>query len=117
MDEVLTKPLVLEALQAALAKWLPAAAAGPEALAAPQAAQKPVDAARAAALVAEILPLLARNQLDAIDRFRALQEALAGTHAAAEIKETGRLIQALRFDLAQERLRHMAVAHAWEETT
>ena len=67
--------------------------------------------------MAEILPLLEQNELDAIDRFRALQEVLAGTHAAAEINETGRLIQALRFDLALERLRYMAVAYAWEKTT
>jgi hypothetical protein len=102
-------------LKAALAKWLPAAALAADALAAP-AVEKPVDAPRVAALVAEILPLLARNEFDAIDRFRVLQEVLAGTHAAAEIKETGRLVAALRFDLALQRLRRMAAANAWEKT-
>ena len=63
--------------------------------------------------MAEILPLLEQNELDAIDRFRALQEVLAGTHAAAEINETGRLIEALRFDQAMERLRRMAAAYEW----
>ena len=116
MDEVLTKPIALDALQAALAKWLPAAAPSADTLAEPAAAERPVDVPRVAALVAEILPLLARNELDAIDRFRDLQEILAGTHAAAEINETGRLIGALRFDLAAERLRRMAAAYAWEKS-
>ena len=75
-----------------------------------------MDIARVAALVAEILPLLARNEFDAIERFRALQEILAGTHAAEEIKETGRLVAALRFDQAQEHLRRMASAYAWGKT-
>jgi PAS domain S-box-containing protein len=115
MDDVLTKPIALDALKAALAKWLPAAALAADALAAP-AVEKPVDAPRVAALVAEILPLLARNEFDAIDRFRVLQEVLAGTHAAEEIKETGRLVAALRFDQALQRLRRMAAANAWEKT-
>ncbi|MCX7143023.1 MAG: response regulator, partial [Proteobacteria bacterium] len=115
MDDVLTKPIALGALQAALAKWLPAAAPSADAPAAPAAAAKPVDVLRAAALVAEILPLLARNEFDAIERFRALQEILAGTHAAAEINETARLVEALRFDPARERLRRMAAAYAWEK--
>ena len=116
MDGVLTKPVAFDTLQDALAKWLPAAAPSAAALAAPAAAAKPVDVARAAALVAEILPLLARNEFDAIERFRALQEILAGTHAAEEIKETGRLVAALRFDQAQEHLRRMASAYAWGKT-
>ena len=115
MDDVLTKPIALDALKAALAKWLPAAAPSADALAAP-AVEKPVDVLRVAALVAEILPLLARNEFDAIDRFRVLQEVLAGTHAAEEIKETGRLVAALRFDQALQRLRRMAAANAWEKT-
>ena len=116
MDDVLSKPIALDTLQAALAKWLPAAAPTAAAPAALGAAQKPVDVLRVAALVAEILPLLARNEFDAIDRFRALQEILAGTHAAAEINETAGLVEALRFDPARERLRRMAAAYAWEKS-
>jgi PAS domain S-box-containing protein len=116
MDDVLSKPVMFEILKAALAQWLPVAAPTAGAIAAPPDMEKPVDGARAAALVAELLPLLARNEFDAIDRFRALQEALAGTHAAAEINETGCLIETLRFDLALERLRRMAAAYAWEKT-
>jgi CheY-like chemotaxis protein len=115
MDGVLTKPVAFDTLQDALAKWLPAAAPSAAALAAPAAAAKPVDVLRVAALVAEILPLLARNEFDAIERFRALQEILAGTHAAEEINETARLIAALRFDQAQQHLRRMAATYAWEK--
>ena len=62
------------------------------------------------------MPLLARNEFDAIDRFRALQEVVAGTDMAAEINETGRLIKAVRFDQALKRLRRMAADYAWEKT-
>ena len=113
MDDVMTKPIVLGVLKEVLGKWLPAAAG---AVAAPPAQDKPVDVARVATLVEEILPLLAQNKFSAVGRFRALQEVLAGTHAAAEIDETGRLLEDMRFDLASERLHRMAKACGWEKT-
>ena len=112
MDEVLTKPLAFDRLQEMLARWLPAQAA--EVVAAPAAQPKPLDSARVAALVEEILPLLAQNKFDAVGRYRVLQEAVAGTHLAAEIGETGRLLERLLFEPALERLRSMAARYGWE---
>ncbi len=116
MDDVLTKPIAFDALVAALDRWLPATAPAADAPALPAAAGKSVDVARVAALVEELLPLLARNSFDAIGHFRALQEAVAGTALAAEIDETGCLLKTMRFDLALEHLRRMAATYAWEES-
>ena len=118
MDGVLTKPVMFEILKAELAKWLPAAeASGIDAVAMPAVADQPLDVARVAALVEELLPLLAQHMFAAIGRFRALQDAVAGTVMAAEINETARLLEGLHFDLALERLRHLATTHHLDTTT
>jgi hypothetical protein len=106
------------ALKAELAKWLPAADAGDtDAVEAPAVADQPLDGARVAALVEELLPLLAQHMFSARGRFRALQDAVAGTAMAAEINETGQLLEGLHFDLALERLRHLAMTHQLDTTT
>jgi PAS domain S-box-containing protein len=118
MDGVLTKPVMFATLKAELARWLPAADAGDtEAVATPAVADQPLDGARVAALVEELLPLLAQHMFSAIGRFRALQDAVAGTAMAAEINETGQLLEGLHFDLALERLRHLAMTHQLDTTT
>ena len=118
MDGVLTKPVMFEILKAELAKWLPAAeASGIDAVAMPAVADQPLDVARVAALVEELLPLLAQHMFAAIGRFRALQDAVAGTVMAAEINETARLLEGLHFDLALERLRHLATTHHLDTVT
>jgi CheY-like chemotaxis protein len=109
MDEVLSKPVMFKALQAELAKWLPAAA-----LPAPAVAERPLDVARVVAQVAELLPLLEQNMFSAIERFRAVQETIAGTSAAAEFDEAGRLLKGMHFALALERLRPLASTHYWD---
>ena len=114
MDAVLTKPLALKALQSQLAKWLPAVAV--QASAAPAVTDKPVDVWRVAALVDELLPLLAQHKFNAIGRFRDLQEAAAGTRVAAEINEVGRLLGELQFELALEHLRRFAIIHEGNKT-
>ena len=113
MDEVLSKPILFEALQATLAKWLPAlpAAAAP---AAPAGAFKALDVARVAPLVEELLPLLAQNMFEALACFRLLQEAVAGTAMAAETSETGHLLEEFPFDLALQHLREMATTYRLE---
>ena len=118
MDGVLTKPVMFEILKAELAKWLPAAeASGIDAVAMPAVADQPLDVARVAALVEELLPLLAQHMFAAIGRFRALQDAVAGTVMAAEVNEAGKLLEGLHFDLALERLRHLATTHHLDTTT
>jgi len=73
----------------------------------------PADMSRIVALVAEIEPLLAQNKFNALERFKVLQELLAGTAVAEEIAETGRLLAEFRFDLAHERLRRLAAEQGW----
>jgi len=58
--------------------------------------------------------LLAHNQFDAIGRFRALQEAVAGTELAEEIAEAGRALESYQFELALARLRQIMQARSWE---
>jgi CheY-like chemotaxis protein len=118
MDDVLTKPIMFEALATELAKWLPAMEGiGTDAVAPLAVTDQLLDVARVAALVDELLPLLAQNKFDAIDRFRALQEAVAGTIMAAEINETGRLLEGLNFAGVLARLRHLATTYHLEKTT
>jgi PAS domain S-box-containing protein len=117
MDGFLTKPVVFEELRAELARWLPAAEAnGMSDVEAPAVADKPLDMAHVAALVEELLPLLAQHMFAAIGRVSALQDAVAGTVMAAEVNEAGKLLEGLHFDLALERLRHLATTHHLDTT-
>ncbi len=115
MDEVLTKPIDFEALRTTLARWL-LAAPGAGVVAVAPATDRPVDLVRVAALLEELLPLLAKNRFDAIRCFRDLQEAVAGSHATAEVNEIGQLLQEFKFAATLERLRHLAALYQWDKT-
>jgi hypothetical protein len=115
MDGVLTKPVAMDQLQAALAHWLPLAhnsmaAQDP----APVLQHKRVDVAHIRALLADIMPLLASNKFASIACFRQLQDALAGTVLEDDVAQTARLLQEFRFDRVQERLREMAAEQGWD---
>ena len=73
------------------------------------------------ALFRELDALLSQNQFDAVGRFKALQELVAGTEMPAEvvakIAETGKLTAEFRFDLAREHLHQIAVQQGWESKT
>ena len=116
MDEVLSKPVLQGELWAALAKWLAAVPAVLTVAAAPAVARD-VDCAAVIVLLNEILPLLAHNKADAIGRFKALQELVAGTELAPEVADAGLPLQEFRFDLALERLRQMATQYEWSTAT
>ena len=107
MDDVLTKPIVFEALQAMLGRWLPAAA-GATTAAAP-AAELPLDTARVVALVAALLPLLERNKFDALGRFKDLQDAVADTPLALPIAQAGAALQGFQFDVALAQLQGLVL--------
>jgi PAS domain S-box-containing protein len=117
MDAVLTKPIALDALTAILKDYLHSDVAPTQGAVTPARHAKAIDSQRIATLVAELEPLLAEHKYDAIDRFRALQEALATTEVADEIADIGRLVVELRLDSALERLRRIAVANGWRETS
>ncbi len=100
---------------AADAQSLPAPLSAATAVAAP-ATERPPDTARVAALVAELLPLLGANKFDALGRFKALQEAVAGSALAAEIDAAGRLLQGMDFAATLERLRRLATTQGWDKS-
>ena len=79
-------------------------------------ADKPLDMTRVAALVAELLPLLGANKFDALGRFKALQEAVAGSALAAEIDAAGRLLQGMDFAATLECLRRLATTQGWDKS-
>jgi PAS domain S-box-containing protein len=113
MDDVLSKPVLLGALGAALAEWLPVAPV--DAQSAPtQAVQRAVDPAAIIALVNEILPLLAHGKADAIGHFKALQELVAGSELAPQMAEVGLPLKEFHFDLTLDRLREMASKYEWK---
>jgi CheY-like chemotaxis protein len=113
MDDVLSKPVLQSDLWATLAKWLPAAPIAAQ-RAPVLAAQKTADPAAIIALVNEILPLLALGKADALGRFKALQELVAGGDLAPEMVEVGLPLKEFRFDLALDRLRQMASKYKWK---
>lgn len=109
MDEVLSKPVRQVDLWSALAKRLPSASAVLRAAAVGQA----VDPATITALLDEIMPLLAKNKVDAMTHFKVLQDLVAGTELAPEIHQAGLALQEFRFDLTLKRLRRLAIQHQW----
>jgi len=112
MVDFLTKPVALDTLKTVLGRWLPgqAAVAGTVPL---STQVTPADIPHIVALIAEIEPLLAQNKFNALERFKVLQELLAGTAVAEELAETGRLLAEFRFDLAHEHLRRLAAEQGW----
>jgi CheY-like chemotaxis protein len=105
MDAFLTKPIAMEALTEALARWLPKAAAPmPEP---PPAALKMPDAATFNALVRELTPLLEQNKFDAINHFTQLRALTLGTSLDIEVNALEPLLQNMRFDLVLDRLRQI----------
>ena len=100
MDDFLTKPVAIVALQSALKKWLPnQQAVRPGA--------KDIDQAAFIALVLEITPLLEQNQFAAVGRFAKLQALVRGTTLAEDIQALERPLLELRFGQVQEQLKKM----------
>ena len=109
MDDFLTKPIALEALQDALAKWLPAVPQTPARVAVEY---RPLDPQAFAALVGELTPLLEDNKFSAFACFKSLQSLVEGTHLAEQINALVGELQEMRFANVLGRLRqidpHMA---------
>jgi len=115
MDEMMSKPVMQGDLWAVLEKWLPAAPLAPQKVPT-RLDQKSVDPAAISALINELLPMLAQGKADAIDRFKALQELVAGSTLAPELAEVGLPLKKFHFDLARERLDQMASKYEWSAT-
>ncbi len=116
MDEVLSKPVLQGDLCAALAKWLKAVPLALQSTPAPP-VLKAVDPEALIALINELLPMLAQGKADALGRFKALQELVAGSALAPEMAEAGLPLKKFRFDLTLLRLRQMASNYEWKTTS
>jgi CheY-like chemotaxis protein len=115
MDDVLTKPVAMDQLQAALAHWVgchPATVQAQDSTPVP--VYKPVDVAHVRTLLLEIMPLLAHSKFASIACLRQVQDALAGTALEDEVTQIARLLQEFRFDRVQQRLRQLAAQQGWE---
>ncbi len=117
MDGFLTKPIEFEAVRATMSRWLRPPAGAAQTTAGQAKPVKAVDIAQVAALLSELEPLLAERRFDAVTVFRALQKAVADTDAAADIADTGNLINEFSFELALEKLRRIALERGWKDRT
>jgi signal transduction histidine kinase/CheY-like chemotaxis protein len=107
MDDFLPKPVIAADLREKLGRWLPSAAPATETRTAPvsgpQALPGP-ELARVEPLVRELDPMLCEQMFDAVTRFQALREAVAGTQAEAEIERIGHMLSHLDFQGARAAL-------------
>ena len=103
MDEVLTKPVLFDKLQATLAHWLPE-------LVDPERAEKALDIQRVQDLLHELYPMLENNQVDAIARFKHLQEAVTHTRLELPVAQAGAALQNFEFEAALAQLQGIVVA-------
>lgn len=114
MDDFLAKPVAVDTLRSTLEKWLSkglvrAADAPPQIV-----TVKTLDRRRFAALLDEITPLLEQSMFSAIVRFKELRSLAAGTALAGEIGDISKLLEAVRFDLALERVRALQMCSDWK---
>ncbi|MEI6415492.1 MAG: ATP-binding protein, partial [Pseudomonadota bacterium] len=117
MDDFLSKPIMIDALQRVLNRWLGSQPGAVSAATPPPPAAKPVDMPRTLSIIRELIPLLAKNDFDSIECFNVLQETLAGTEAAMAFTDIGRLLDEFNFSLALERLRQILATRGWEDET
>jgi PAS domain S-box-containing protein len=103
MNDFLCKPIALDELKVALARWLPAGAAaqavnpGPKTL-------KPLDMDAFDNLVRELTPLLQENRFAAVGHFKSLQNLVRGTNLEDEFDALAPMLHEMRFDLVLQRL-------------
>ncbi|NEX21674.1 response regulator [Thiorhodococcus mannitoliphagus] len=119
MDDVLTKPLMIDTLTEMLGRWLPKADEPPPEVGGAELSMdavrvEVVDRERVLALVEQLQPLLADHKFDAFACLKALQALFAGTPVAAELDVVSEHLSAFRFDQALEQLRRIVQAQGWE---
>ncbi len=98
MDDFLTKPIGLEALRQALAKWLVVSVGDGHRSEVPQRGAELQDSPHLQGMLDHTRALLALHKYDAIEQFEALQQAAARSTLAAVLGEAAPLVKALRFE-------------------
>jgi signal transduction histidine kinase len=116
MDGFMTKPIAFDQLAQLIGEWLRPVPDTHDEQGEPMAVPV-LDMQRIDDLVGQLLPLMASNRFDALDRIKELMEAVADTTLALEIAEVRRLLEEFRFDLAYERLQRLARTQGWLEQT
>jgi PAS domain S-box-containing protein len=106
MDDFLAKPVLFDELAAVIGHWLPSAGG--------QVAVPEIDTAQLRAWIAELEPMLASQQFDALGRFRGLREFARGTRIEPWVDEIGRLLAAFQFPQALAQLRELAASTGQE---
>ncbi len=108
MDDVITKPLAMDAMMITIRKWLPKDVTNTKVSA------KKIAESVVVQHLHTLMPLLADNQFDAIGCFLVLQELIAETELAAEFSKTSQLIEQCNFSAALESLRAIMATKGWE---
>jgi PAS domain S-box-containing protein len=114
MDDFLTKPVNVKSLQEALLRWL-GEADSVKLTSSPQASSlRDLDTQRIAPILARLLTLLAENRFDAVDVFRALQTAVAGTAVEEAVAEAALPLSEFQFRASRERLLALIEKQGWK---
>ena len=108
-DEVLTKPIEFEHLTATLCKWLPETVQEVASSPGATASHKALDTARVRNLIHDLYPMLENNQVDAIARFKDLQEAVTHTPLELPVAQAGASLQNFEFEAALAQLKGIVV--------
>ena len=108
-DEVLTKPIEFEHLTATLCKWLPETVQEVASSPGATASHKALDTARVRNLIHDLYPMLENNQVDAIARFKDLQEAVTHTPLELPVAQAGAALQNFEFEAALAQLKGIVV--------
>jgi DNA-binding response OmpR family regulator len=114
MNDFLTKPVIVDELRSALARWLANSDESPKD-AIPITAQREVNVERVRSIVTELLPLLSDNRFDAVRRFRDLQRELYGSPVADNVAAIGTDVDRLNFAEVLMRLRELSKQEGWDE--
>lgn len=109
MDEVLSKPVLIPALEQVLRRWLPAAPSAADdpaehAAGNPDASARHTGAAQLLALAEQLKPLIAQRLFDALGAFATLEAAARGSALADGLAPVGEALETLNFAAAERTL-------------
>ena len=109
MDDFLTKPISMKALQSVLMQWLRQKDASCDTLT----PSRTIDVDRINVILKELLPLLAANRFDAISLFNDLRAEVSGTLVSEALAVIGNHLEQLNFSACLAQLRQVAQQEGW----